>query len=277
MRRLVLAVLVIIATIAPTHAAEMFRVRDRTTIPIEKMLPDLRAADIIYIGEIHQVEAHRWLVLDIMRDLHAAAIPFALGVEMFRADEQATLDAWTGGTLSLERFIRAYADNWTLPWPLYDDIFLYAREHRIPLVGLSIPDEISAAVARGGFASLTEQQRKKLPPGMSCNVDPKYREFIRKAYGDHGGRSGMQFEYFCEAQMVWDKSMAWNLLRYRVANPGAKLVVLAGLRHAWRRGIPEQVALVMSGTASQVVLPVIVGQIAPQNVTSDDADFLFYW
>jgi len=276
MRQLFLAVLLIIAHFAPGHAAEVYRVRDRTTIAFAKMLPDLRAADIIYIGEIHQVEAHRRLALDIIRELRAADVPLAVGIEMFRADEQATLDAWTGGTLSLERFIRAYADNWTLPWPLYDDIFLYAREHRIALVGLGIPDEVSAAVARGGFASLSEQQRKKLPPGMSCTVDPKYREFIRRAYGHHGGRSGGQFEHFCEAQMVWDKSMAWHLLRYRAANPGVKLIVLAGLRHAWRHGIPEQVSRVLSGTSSRVVLPVVAGQLTPQDVTSADADFLLY-
>jgi uncharacterized iron-regulated protein len=276
MNRLLLVLLLIISSVAHTQAAEMFRVRDKARIPFEKMLPDLRAADIIYVGELHQVEAHHRLGLNIIKALHEADLPVAVGIEMFRAEEQATLDAWTGGTLTLEQFVRAYADNWTLPWPLYDDIFLYAREHRIPLVGLNIPNEVSAAVSRGGFAALTEQQRKKLPPGMSCNVDPKYREFVRRAYVDHSAHSGRQFEHFCEAQMVWDKSMAWFLLRYRVANPGVKLVVLTGLGHAWRHGMPEQVGLI-SAAASQVVLPVIPGQLTPQTVTSADADYLFSW
>ena len=76
--------------------------------------------------------------------------------------------------------------------------------------------------------------------------------------------------------MVWDKAMAWNLLRYRVANPGVKLIVLTGLGHAWRRGIPEQVSLI-SPASSLVVLPTVPGQLAPKDVTPADADYLLHW
>jgi len=276
MHRFSFVLLFVMMCAIPVHAAEVFRVRDRATMPFEKMLPDLQAADIIYVGELHHIEAHHRLGLDIIKALHESDLPLAVGIEMFRAEEQAVLDAWIDGTLSLDRFIRSYADNWTLPWTFYDDIFLYAREHRIPLVGLNIPDEISTTVARSGFAALPEAQRKRLPPGMSCNVDPKYREFVRQAYAGHSAHGGRQFEHFCEAQMVWDKSMAWHLLRYRVANPGVKLIVLAGLGHAWRRGIPEQASLISKAT-TQVVLPVVPGQLAPQNATPADADYLLYW
>jgi uncharacterized iron-regulated protein len=276
MHRLSLTFLFLIMLLSPAHAAEVFRVRDRASVPFEQMLPDLRAADIIYVGELHNVQAHHRLGLDIIRAMHESDLPLAVGIEMFRAEEQATLDAWTSGTMGLDRFIRAYGDNWTFPWSLYDDIFLYAREHRIPLVGLNIPGEVSATVAQRGFSALSEAQRKKLPPGMSCNVDPQYREFVRQAYAEHSAHSGRQFEHFCEAQMVWDKSMAWHLLRYRVAHPGVKLIVLSGLGHAWRRGIPEQVTLISKAT-TQVVLPVVPGQLAPQNVTPADADYLLYW
>lgn len=276
MQRLFFLLLFVVTCAVPAHAAEVFRVRDRAAVPFDEMLPDLRAAEIIYVGEIHNIEAHHRLGLDIIRALHESDLPLAVGVEMFRAEEQAMLDAWTSGTLGLERFIRAYADNWALPWALYDDIFLYVREHRIPLVGLNIPGDISTTISRRGFAALSKAQRKKLPPGISCNVDPKYREFVRQAYSGHIAHSGKQFEHFCEAQMVWDKAMAWNLLRYRVSNPGVRLIVLTGLGHAWRHGIPEQVSLI-STARSQVVLPAVPGQLAPKDVTPADADYLLFW
>ena len=62
---------------------------------------------------------------------------------MFRADSQDTLNAWTRGSLSLDRFLPAYQDNWNMPWPLYQDIFLYVREHEIPLIGLNISDGVA--------------------------------------------------------------------------------------------------------------------------------------
>ena len=268
-------VLLFLTAAAAGGTADVFRVRDRAGIPFETMMEDLRTADIIYIGELHNVKEHHVLGLEIIRLLHEADVPIAVGLEMFRAGDQHTLDAWTAGTLPTDRIISAYYENWTLPWPLYEDIFLYAREHRIPLVGLNIPGEVTAAVAKHGFAALTDEQRKLLPKGLSCNVDPRYRTFIERAYTGHGAHSRRQFEHFCEAQLVWDKSMAWNLVAYRKANPGAKTVVLAGLGHAWRSGVPEQVGREHK-TTSRVVLPVIEGQITPTTITASDADYLVY-
>ena len=268
-------VLLFLTAAAAGGTADVFRVRDRAGIPFETMMEDLRTADIIYIGELHNVKEHHVLGLEIIRRLHEADIPLAVGLEMFRTEDQRTLDAWTAGTLPSDRFIASYYANWTLPWPLYEDIFLYAREHRIPLVGLNIPSEVTAAVAKHGFAALTDEQRKLLPKGLSCNVDPRYRTFIERAYTGHGAHSRRQFEHFCEAQLVWDKSMAWNLVAYRKANPGAKTVVLAGLGHAWRSGVPEQVDREHK-TTSRVVLPVIEGQITPTTITASDADYLVY-
>jgi len=268
--------LLCLAAAAAGRAADVFRVSDRAAIPFDQMMQDLRAVDIIYVGELHHMEEHHRLELEIIRMLHERDLPLAVGLEMFRAEDQRTLDAWTDGTLPIDRFISSYYDNWTLPWSLYEDIFLYAREHRIPLVGLNIPSEVSAAVAKLGFAALTDEQRSRLPRGLSCNVDPKYRKFIEQAYTGHGAHSRKQFEHFCEAQLVWDKSMAWNLVAYRKANPGVKTVVLAGLGHAWRSGIPEQVDREHKAT-SRVVLPMVDGQITPATITADDADYLLYW
>jgi len=267
--------LLCLAAAAAGSAADVFRVSDRSAVPLEQMMEDLRSVDIIYVGELHHMKEHHRLELEIIRMLHESDIPLAVGLEMFRAEDQRILDAWTGGTLGTGRFIASYYENWTLPWPLYEDIFLYAREHRIPLVGLNIPSEVPAAVAKSGFAALPDEQRKHLPRGLSCNVDPKYRKFIERAYAGHGAHSRKQFEHFCEAQLVWDKSMAWNLIAYRKAKPGVKMVVLSGLGHAWRSGMPEQVSR-EDGAASRVVLPMIDRQITPATITADDADYLVY-
>ena len=160
-----------------------------------------------------------------------------------------------------------------VPWPAYRAIFLFAREHRIPLVGLNIPDDIVKAVAQGGFIALNAEQKQKLPPGISCNIDPTYMEFIRKAYAGHPQQEDKRFLNFCEAQMVWDKSMAWKLIEYRKMHPGKTTIVLSGVGHAWKRGIPEQVARQSSFTY-KVVLPVIPGQIEPGSVSLHDADYV---
>jgi uncharacterized iron-regulated protein len=173
----------------------------------------------------------------------------------------------------VDRFVPIYYRNWTIRWTFYEDIFLYAREHGIPIAGLNIPDEIANAIARRGFSALSSAERQKLPAGISCTVDKNYMAFIRRAYAGHGGGDGKSFLNFCEAQMVWDKSMAVNLIAFMKENPGKKAVVLAGVGHAWRRGIPEQLSL-LSGYRTSVILPVLPDHADLKKVSVEDSDYL---
>jgi uncharacterized iron-regulated protein len=73
--------------------------------------------------------------------------------------------------------------------------------------------------------------------------------------------------------MVWDKSMAWHLVEYLKKNRGRTVVVLAGVGHAWKRGMPEQVAMESKYTY-RVILPLIPDQIEKRTVTKQDADYV---
>ena len=272
---LVLAVLLCLCVGAGKGAgsdSKVLRVRDGKIITFAGMIADVKKADFVFFGEVHDMSEHHQEELSIIRAFHESDTPLAVGLEMFRADSQSVLDSWVKGKLSQDQFLPSYYDNWREPWPLYRGIFQYAREHEIPLLGLNVPDAIAKKVALEGFASLTKEERKQLPPGISCNVDPTYMEFIRKAYAGHAGH-GREFVNFCEAQMVWDKSMAWHLMHYAKKNPGRPVVVIAGVGHAWKRGIPEQVGMDSKYTY-RVVLPLIPDQIDRDTVTTKDADYV---
>jgi len=252
---------------------DILRVRDGAVISFDRMIREISNADIVFVGEVHDVQAHHDMELRIIKSFHESGTPLSVGLEMFRSDSQKDLNSWVSGSSSLEQFLPSYYDNWRQPWPAYRGIFLFAREHRIPLVGLNIPSDIIKAVARSGFIALNTEQKQKLPPGISCDIDPTYMQFIRKAYADHAQQEDRQFLNFCEAQMVWDKSMAWNLIEYHKKHPGKTTIVLSGVDHAWKRGIPEQVARQTSVTY-KVVLPLIPGQIERGSVSLHDADYV---
>lgn len=252
---------------------EVLRVRDNTVMTFDEMVVNAKKSEILFVGELHDFPEHHQLELKVIRTLHESDTPLVIGLEMFRADSQKSLDNWVSGTLTLDKFLPVYYDNWRQDWTLYEDIFSYAREHRIPLIGLNIPDRIAEAVAQKGFTSLTANEKKQLPPEISCDIDPTYMEFIRKAYAGHAQSMNRKFLNFCEAQMVWDKSMAWHLVQYLKKHPGKKMVVLAGVGHAWKRGIPEQVTR-FSKYPSTIILPVVPGQVEPDRVTVQDADYV---
>jgi uncharacterized iron-regulated protein len=190
---------------------------------------------------------------------------------MFRAESQSALDKWTNGKMKERDFRKVYYDNWTSSWSLYSMIFAYARERRIPMVGLNVPRDITRQVAMGGFQSLSKKDKKRLPQ-VTCRVDREYMAFIKKAYGAHA-HGQLNFTYFCEAQLVWDKVMAINALEYLKVNPKLSMVLLAGTGHAWKRGIPDQIRQ-RSQLPYAVIFPRVPGYVEPGVVSEKDADYI---
>jgi uncharacterized iron-regulated protein len=251
----------------------VFRVSDGKKISYVQMIDDLKNAQIIFVGESHDNETHHRLQLDIIRALHSSGKPLAVGFEMFTEQSQGILDRWVDGSLSGDEFVRAYYENWNFPWPLYRDILYFVKDKGIPAIGLNVESAITRKVAQSGFAALSEEELKRLPPDIGCAVDKNYMEFIRRAHAIHG-HSGRTFLFFCQAQLLWDQVMARNIVTFLQKNPEHTVVVITGNGHAWKRGIPEQVRLLSDRFSYRVLLPHMPGHIDTRSITIGDADYL---
>lgn len=249
----------------------LFDVATGKQTTLAQALPRIGQKRIIIVGEYHTRKSHHLAQLHVIRALHESGVPMAIGLEMFSAESQSTLDKWTSGEMKEKDFQKVYYDNWNFPWPLYSKIFEYAREMGIPLVGLNVSRDITRQVARGGFQSLSKAQMAELPY-VTCKVDREYMAFIKKAYGAHA-HGQLNFTYFCEAQLVWDKVMAINALEYLKLNPKLSMVLLAGTGHAWKRGIPDQISQ-RSKLPHTVILPQVRSQIEPSTTTQRDTDYI---
>ncbi|MCX7794322.1 MAG: ChaN family lipoprotein [Thermodesulfovibrionales bacterium] len=238
----------------------------------QNMVDDLTKADVVFIGESHGFEKHHETQLEIIKALHEKGIAIAIGLEMFTAQDQKILDRWVSGEIGEREFIEAFYRNWGIGWKYYKDIFLYARDNKIPMVGLNVPREITRKIAEKGFLSLTEKELSKLPPGISCEVDEKYMDLLIKIFQvkAHDRRS---FQFFCEAQIAWDQSMAWYINEYMKRNPQRKVVVLTGSIHAWKYGIPRQLKR-LADLKYRVILPDLPS--GSEKVTVDDADYIIF-
>jgi uncharacterized iron-regulated protein len=236
-----------------------------------RALQRLQRARIVLVGEHHNNADHHAAQLQVIRALHRAGRKVAVGMEMFRRDSQPELDQWVSGRMEEERFVEVYNDNWSLGWPLYRPILVYARDNGIPVVGLNVPREITLQVAYHGFQSLNAEQRGSLE-GIVCDVTPEYRDFVQRAYGAHGhGR--MQFEQFCEAQLVWDSVMAQTAVDYLKQNDDRILVIVAGSGHTRKLGIPSQLAK-RTDLPHIAVLPETEGIYEKDLLSFKDADLI---
>ena len=257
----------------PEQAAplNLFDLQTRQSIAGMQAVDALKSARLVLVGEHHTDPSHHEAQLQVIRTLNAQPVPVSIGLEMFRKDSQAALDQWVAGELDETAFEKIYLDNWNFPWPLYRSIFVYAREKRIPMVGLNVSRDITRQVAQQGFASLSNQQRGELA-GVTCNVTREYRDFIRSAFGAHG-HGNMDFVRFCEAQLVWDTAMAINSLNHLEQHSDRVMVLLAGSGHARKMGIPYQIKSRLP-IPTTVLLPHTPDIFEPATLTGADADFI---
>lgn len=256
------------AALAHPH---ILRATDRAEVSREELLHDLLSVQVIFIGELHDRIGHHEAQLSILKALQQEGGPLAIGLEMFRRDSQKALDRWVDGSYPVEKFLKDYNDNWSM-WEKYRGIFDFARRQKVKMVGLNISREISAKVARNGFAALPAAERQALG-NVQCVVSPEYSNFLRKAMGGHGGH-GDKYLYFCEAQILWDTMMARHLMEFLKINPDFRVVVLTGSGHAWKFGIPRQL-LEQMDVSYRVILPEIDGRLVRSQVAPEVTDYLW--
>jgi uncharacterized iron-regulated protein len=255
----------------PHPAIRLYDLEQQAVVSDNQAIQRLAAARIVLVGEHHNNAVHHAAQLKVIRSLHEAGRKVAIGLEMFRKDSQQDLDRWVTGRTSASQFKPIFRDNWNYGWEQYLPIFNYARTNHIPMVGLNVSRKITTQVAYHGFDSLNEEQKGSLE-GITCNVTPEYRDFIGKAYGAHG-HGKMNFEGFCEAQLVWDSAMAVNAVAYLKENPETVMVLLAGSGHARKLGIPTQLDKRVPWPYV-VVLPETKGIFDARSVTVKDADYI---
>ena len=249
----------------------MYDLNREKELLMSQVLADLKKSRIVLVGEHHSNRRHHMAQLAVIRALKEAGLRVAVGLEMFRNESQPALDQWISGEIDEKRFEKIYYDNWNFPWQAYRNIFRYARNHQIPLIGLNVPREITRQVSRNGFKSLSPQQKGKISD-VSCIVDQEYMNYIRKAFGSHG-HGQLNFIYFCEAQLVWDSAMAVYTLDYLEKNPDSIVVILSGAGHARKGAVPRQIRL-RSNLPYAVILPEIPGSIDAATISNTDADYI---
>jgi uncharacterized iron-regulated protein len=209
-----------------------------------QMLSVATDARIVYVGETHDNPASHRLQVAVLRAM-AERWPgrVALGMEMFTPAQQPALDRWVAGESTEKEFLKEsrWYDRWKMDFDYYRELLLFAREQRIPVVGLNAEKGLVRAVTRSEPAALDEAERAQLPE-MDLS-DPYQRSLVKAIFGGHDGGSG-QLDGFLRAQTLWDETMAQNVAAHLSApgNEERRMVVVAGGNHVRNGfGIPRRV------------------------------------
>jgi len=211
-----------------------------TPVSFDALLTDLSSARIVFIGEKHTDPVHHEIQLKVIEELYKTNPNLAVGMEMFDYTYQSVLNQWSDGKLDQKEFLEKthwYA-NWRFDFALYKDILDFIKENKIKLVGLNIPFYIQSRIRVGGIKNLSIKDKKHLPDKIdTSNTD--HRNYVESVYKLHHHKVRKNFDYFYEAQCVWEEIMAQWIAR-GIKND--KMVVIAGNGHIIRKfGIPDRV------------------------------------
>ena len=210
---------------------------------INDIIPKLLSSRIIYIGEKHDKFAHHINQLLVIKKMHEAGYELAVGMEMFQRPAQQVVNDYFAGRIDERIFLQKseYFTKWKYDYNLYKPIIDYLKQQNIPLVALNIKGDITRKVAREGIHSLPDGKKKQLPSSMDFSNE-QYRGDLNKVFALHTKQQELQdFNYFLQAQTLWDEGMAESAHQFLANNPERKLVVLAGNGHVRQKyGIPER-------------------------------------
>ena len=241
----------------------------RQLTDLRGIMPLLAEKQVVYVGETHSSYAHHLIQLEIIRGIYRAHPDMAIGMEYFQWPFQQYLDQYVTGELDEKEMLRKseYFQRWSYDYRLYRPILEFAREQGIPIVALNVPAELSKKVASGGIEALSEEERSRIPAEIDRS-DESYRQRLLKVFDAHPKREDSNFEYFLEAQLLWDEGMAQRAAEYLRQHPDRKLVMLAGNGHVVSSGIPNRLERRLAVDSAIVV------NDADSNIRSDMADYL---
>ena len=209
---------------------------------LSNVIEGVSGKKIVYVGEYHDRFAHHNVELQIIRGLFRKDPKIAVGMEMFQRPFQKTLDEYIGGSIDEREFLNKteYFKRWGFDYNLYKPILDYARAEKIPVIALNLSREITDTVAKTGMDSLTGDERKDVPDQMDFS-DTEYRDRLKEVFGQHGSSSERNFDFFYEAQVLWDEGMARSIDEYLRKEPDRRMIVVAGLGHlAYGSGVPKR-------------------------------------
>jgi uncharacterized iron-regulated protein len=252
-----------------------------------QLVSRLAGVRLLLVGEEHtNIDIHR-VQARIIEGLQAAGRRVFIGLEMYPDTEQHSLDDWRDGLLTEEGFVRLsrWYDNWGYNWEYYRDIFVFARDHRIPMYALNAPREVVSAVRRRGFANLTPEEAAHIPKDIDAS-NPDHLAFFKATFaGETGGPMMMgnmtddTWKSMVSAQATWDATMGYNAVQTLKRDGGsdAIMVVLVGSGHvAYGLGIEHQARQWFTGPIASVIPMEVTDNLVPiKTVRASYANFIW--
>jgi uncharacterized iron-regulated protein len=170
----------------------------------DKMIKEMKDADIILFGELHNNPISHWMQLEVSKSMLDRDPVF--GAEMFEADNQVMMTEYMEGLISSQNFedqMRLWKNNATDYQPLVE----LARENNRPFIATNVPRRYASLVFRegiDGLDNLSDEAKTWMAP-LPFEIDmelPGYKSMLEMGMG-HGGDNIVQSQALKDATMAY--------------------------------------------------------------------------
>lgn len=263
-RSLVLCLLTITLGCAPmpsVQVGEVFYPQAEKSLGAKDLDQTLSQAQIILLGETHTNPHHHLIQLKMLKDFNRVnQARIIVGIEWLDASAQPACARLSAGKITVSEFAQEvdWPHTWGFPLELYKPILEYVRKEGLTLVPLSAPTRIIKQIAQNGLNSLSPEQRDAIAPSLDLD-DTLYRTQLKPRFTEHGIMEPKAADYFINAQIARDETMAHNLAKHLLPWPQAeaKAVLLAGSGHmTGGLGLKPRILRRLPGARLLTVIPV---------------------
>jgi uncharacterized iron-regulated protein len=182
-------------------------------LSLKKLQKELKDADIVFFGELHNHSVAHWLELQVLKTMAASERTLSLGMEMFESDDQLIIDEYFSGLIQERHFLKE-AKLWDNYQTDYRPIVAFALSKQIPLIATNIPQRYANLVYRKGLDALEQLTPEALsymcPLPFPVDFSLSTHESMIKMMEGHGNHGG---QHLVLAQAIKDATMAHFILK----------------------------------------------------------------
>jgi uncharacterized iron-regulated protein len=225
---------------ALAQTPEQLLSRGLQPVTLTEALAEVRAGDIVVLGEEHGTTVQPQQQLKVMEQLRAQGLRVSVGMEFFDETQQDLVEAWRAGKLSEADFLKAI--HWSgFPFSSYREQALFPREGDGFILALNAPRALTGRISQVGVAGLSKDEKAFLPPQWTLGNEAYFERFKKVMSGEGHLPDPASLQKYFEAQSTWDEVMAFNATQFIKVHPEQVLVIVVGEFHVqYGGGLPDR-------------------------------------
>jgi uncharacterized iron-regulated protein len=242
-------------------------------ISFDQLIDQVGSRRLIFIGEVHNNPEHHLIQVQILQALMSQYKSLTVAMEFFNETQQSVLDHYLKGSTTETEFLKDvdWDKNWAYAYHFYRPLLTMTKEKGRKILAINAPNPIVKKVARSGLSSLAPIERNQLASHINLKNE-SHREYLYQIYKKHSHQDLKRFDFFYQAQCVWEDTMAENIATY-LSKTKEKLVVLAGNGHIINKyGIPNRTLSRIRIPMATILLQPLTG---PLTIKRKMADYIW--